>query len=64
GEGFDGWATVIAAATSLVVFVAVALTRGPRLVALQGQPTPSDAASNGSRLPLEPAEPGTVADPA
>lgn len=41
GEGFDGWATVIAAAASLLAFVAVALTHPPKSGALQELPTRS-----------------------
>lgn len=67
GEGFDGWATVIAAAASLGTFVVVALTT-PRPVALEAlheSPAPGGAALNDSHLPREPAaQPGKVADPA
>jgi SSS family solute:Na+ symporter len=63
GEGFDGWATVLAAAASLVVFVAVA-----GLGALQVPPTPRGVARNDSQPPQERAEPmpapAKMADPA
>jgi SSS family solute:Na+ symporter len=65
GEGFDGWATVLAAAASLGTFVVVALVHRPTSDALQEPPTPDGAALNDSQPPLEPAaEQGRVADPA
>ncbi len=49
GGGFDGWATVLAAAASLVVFVGVALVRPPTVpvtakVDVQPRPTPVEVA--------------------
>lgn len=65
GEGFDGWATILAAAGSLATFIVVALTRRPVSEALHESPTPGSAALNDSQPSLEPAvEPSKVADPA
>lgn len=64
GEGFDGWATVLAAVASLVAFVAVAFVRPPKLDALQEPPTPAGGAFNHSQPPPEPAEPAAAADSA